>query len=260
MNASPKRAAIDAASPVAPVILNARQELFAQAVAAGKPASPAYREIYGCSLKASEAHGPRLVGNGRVKARIAQLLAQNAAAQSVTIEFITKNLIDVYRLAVVEKQANAAVQAMMGVAKLHGLIVDKVQADVLIRKPSASPESPDDMSAEDWLHDFAGPKITLTAEPVATSVSTPVSAATPEPRPVQAPVQEPVSTSAPPAAEPEPAPAPAPAPEPEPEAEQPEPTQPPQAAMTQPKAMTPRSKPEPSESERLFGVIIDMNN
>jgi len=51
-------------------------------------------------------------------------------------------------------QGSAAVQAMMGAAKLQGLIVDKVQSDVLVRKPSASPESPDDMSPEQWLGEY----------------------------------------------------------------------------------------------------------
>jgi hypothetical protein len=47
----------------------------------------------------------------------------------------------------------------MGVAKLHGLLVDKVQSDVLIRKPSSSPESPDDLSAEAWLTEYASTKL-----------------------------------------------------------------------------------------------------
>jgi hypothetical protein len=42
----------------------------------------------------------------------------------------------------------------MGVAKLHGLIVDRVQADVLVRKPANNPDSPDEMTAEAWLSDF----------------------------------------------------------------------------------------------------------
>jgi hypothetical protein len=41
------------------------------------------------------------------------------------------------------------------VAKLHGLLIDRQQTDVLIRKPSASPESPDDMAADEWLSQYA---------------------------------------------------------------------------------------------------------
>jgi hypothetical protein len=47
----------------------------------------------------------------------------------------------------------------MGIAKLHGLLVDKVQADVLVRKPSASPESPDDMAPDEWLNQYASAKL-----------------------------------------------------------------------------------------------------
>jgi hypothetical protein len=39
----------------------------------------------------------------------------------------------------------------MGVAKLHGLLVDRQQVDLLVRRPSASPEAPDEMSEADWL-------------------------------------------------------------------------------------------------------------
>ena len=52
-------------------------------------------------------------------------------------------------------QGSAALQGYQLVAKLHGLLIDRQQTDVLIRKPSASPESPDDMDADAWLSQYA---------------------------------------------------------------------------------------------------------
>jgi hypothetical protein len=88
-------------------------------------------------------------------------MADNAAAQSISVQSVTRMLVKTYDLAMAEKQASAAAQAALGVAKLHGLLIDRVQADLLIRKPSASPDGPDEMDADEWLSSYAGPTITL---------------------------------------------------------------------------------------------------
>jgi hypothetical protein len=75
------------------------------------------------------------------------------------VEYLTNELVAVSRETRALGQGSAAVQALMGVAKLHGLLVDKVQADVLVRKPSASPESPDDMAPDEWLNQYASAKL-----------------------------------------------------------------------------------------------------
>jgi hypothetical protein len=43
-------------------------------------------------------------------------------------------------------------------------MVDKLQLDAIVRKPSESPESPDEMSEEDWLTKYG--VINLTPLPV----------------------------------------------------------------------------------------------
>lgn len=60
---------------------NQRHERFALLVAKGKSATAAYKEVYGGSEKSAEAHGSRLVRNGKVKERIAAI--QTAAAKKV---------------------------------------------------------------------------------------------------------------------------------------------------------------------------------
>jgi hypothetical protein len=86
-----------------------------------------------------------------VQARKAEIIAQRHAARPISVERLSADLLAVAAESRALGQGSAAVAALMGAAKLNGLIVDKVQQDVLVRKPSASPESPDEMSAEQWL-------------------------------------------------------------------------------------------------------------
>jgi phage terminase small subunit len=61
-------------TPPKPRKLNIRQERFAELVAAGMPATRAYSEAgYSSDPRIAEAHACRLVENGGVKARIAEL-------------------------------------------------------------------------------------------------------------------------------------------------------------------------------------------
>jgi hypothetical protein len=76
----------------------------------------------------------------------------------MSTEFLSREALAVALEARALGQGSAAIQAYQLVAKLHGLLVDRVQTDVLVRKPSASPDSPDDLSAEEWLAGYV-PKV-----------------------------------------------------------------------------------------------------
>ncbi len=135
----------------APIKLGDRQEQFCQRIVEGKSHAEAYRLAYGVGQTSSESAGPRLFGSVRVQARIAQIRAYNAAAERVTLPFLTAGLLEAYRLGMATGQASAASQAMLGVAKLHGFMIDRHQVDVAVRRPSPSPESPDEMLESDWV-------------------------------------------------------------------------------------------------------------
>lgn len=67
--------------------LNVRQEKFAELVASGMPATRAYREAgYTDNGRTAESHASRLVENGGVKARIAELRKPQTAAATMTKE------------------------------------------------------------------------------------------------------------------------------------------------------------------------------
>jgi hypothetical protein len=107
-----------------------------------------------------EVNASRILSSAKVQARKAELLAARAARQPISLEFLTTELLSVIGEARALGQAGAAIAGLQTVAKVHGLIIDKVQSDVLVRKPSGSPESPDDMSADAWLGKHV---LTLTA-------------------------------------------------------------------------------------------------
>jgi len=127
----------------------------------GLPGSHAYAMVYGQDRAKStcEVNASKILGSTKVQQRRQELLAARAAAQPISVEFLTRELVAIAGESRALGQGSAATQAMMGVAKLHGLLVDKVQSDVLIRKPSSSPESPDDMAAEAWLEQYANTKL-----------------------------------------------------------------------------------------------------
>jgi hypothetical protein len=137
--------------------VNARQERFLWLVVDGIPGSRAYAEAYGQNLsqQTCEVNASKLLRQAKITARRNELIAAKAAREPMGVPFLTGELIAIASEARALGQGSAAVQALMGVAKLHGLLVDRVQQDVLVRKPSASPDSPDDMDAAQWLSQYA---------------------------------------------------------------------------------------------------------
>jgi phage terminase small subunit len=78
--------------------LTAKQRAFADLYRAAEDpslrgnAAACYRQVYGVGMKSSEAHGPRLVGNGRVRAYLAKHAAKTAAEVEVTSERVLKEI------------------------------------------------------------------------------------------------------------------------------------------------------------------------
>jgi len=66
-----------------------------------------------------------MLAEDKVQARLHELQAASAEKHEITIDTLTQMLKEDRKLARGEKQSAAAVSAVMGLAKLHGLIVDK---------------------------------------------------------------------------------------------------------------------------------------
>lgn len=109
--------------------LTPKQDAFAQAYVETSNASEAYRRTCNVSPETTDKSiwesASRMMSNPKVSSRIMELQAEHALRHNVTIDSLTAELDEDRELARTEKQASAAITAVMGKAKLHGLITDK---------------------------------------------------------------------------------------------------------------------------------------
>ena len=120
-----------------PVLKNARHEKFAQELAKGKSQVEAYRLA---GFKPNESHASRLVANGKVAARVAELKAAAAEKAVVTAADIARQLDEDREFARQLEAPAAAVSATMGKAKVLGLIIEK--RDLTSSDGSMTPKEP----------------------------------------------------------------------------------------------------------------------
>lgn len=121
MNRNPARtlhrhAPLDSAKP-----LTARQELYAQAIARGMSQAAAYRAAGYRGSQASQ----RMKKYPNLQARIAQLMRETAERSRITIDEITRELLDIVARAKSGGDSAQMLQtaraALMNLAKIHGL-------------------------------------------------------------------------------------------------------------------------------------------
>lgn len=108
--------------------LTAKQEAFVQAYLKVGNQRQAYRAAYSAgkmSDAAVDVEACELLKTPKVALRVKELQERTAKRTEVTVETVQKKLEAAYLLAVAEKQTGAAVAAAMGMAKLHGLIIDQ---------------------------------------------------------------------------------------------------------------------------------------
>jgi phage terminase small subunit len=112
-----------------PAELTPKQEEFALTYVECGNASEAYRQAYdvGATTKPETVwrKACEVLANGKVAARVAELQHELRERTLVTVESITKELDDAKDLAETEKQAAAMTSAIMGKAKVNGLLVDR---------------------------------------------------------------------------------------------------------------------------------------
>lgn len=112
--------------------LTPKQEAFCQAyIENGGNASEAYRSAYSAeAMKDEVVHvkASELLKNGKVTVRLASLQAQHAKRHEITVDSLVGELEEA-RLAAMQnpRGISAAVSAVMGKAKLLGLVTDKLE-------------------------------------------------------------------------------------------------------------------------------------
>jgi phage terminase small subunit len=111
--------------------LEPARERFVQEYHATGNASEALRRAYPNACKWKEGsvnvRASRLLADAKVLLRLEQLQAEAAARHNITVDSITEMLKEDREKAHAAGQIGAAVSASMGLAKLHGLIVDKAE-------------------------------------------------------------------------------------------------------------------------------------
>lgn len=104
---------------------NPKHERFAQCVAKGMTQIEAYKEA---GYKPNEAHASRLASNGKVQARIAQILTSAATRVEINLATITEHLLRVATKAEALADSgglSVARGSYSDIAKMHGITVDK---------------------------------------------------------------------------------------------------------------------------------------
>ena len=109
--------------------LTPKQEAFALKYVECGNASEAYRHAYDAENSKPEAvwvNASKTLANAKVALRVMELQQAAQERTMVTIESLTAELDEDRILARNEGQPSAAISAVMGKAKLHGLLTDKV--------------------------------------------------------------------------------------------------------------------------------------
>lgn len=108
--------------------LTPKQQAFALAYVETGNASEAYRQAYDAENSSAETvkvEASRLLSNPNIALTVVSLQAEARERTLVTIESLTRELNEDRELARKLEMPAAAVSAVMGKAKLHGLITDK---------------------------------------------------------------------------------------------------------------------------------------
>ena len=110
--------------------LTPKQEAFCLAYIETGNATAADRQAYSFENMKPETENRKakeLTDNGKISARISELQKTHQKRHNVTVDSLVADLEAVSKLAVEKAQCSAAVNAIMGQAKLLGKLTDKVQ-------------------------------------------------------------------------------------------------------------------------------------
>ena len=143
-------------------LADAREETFCRMVAdgvtlgaswarAGFPAEPD-------ALRAASA-GAHLFRQDRIRARVEAILAARAEASHATLPEVSDMLRRIYAEALHNGEYGAAHSAAFSLARLHGLIIDRAQIDV-VRRPAREPDAPAEQALGAWVQALP-PMITI---------------------------------------------------------------------------------------------------
>src|SRR5215467_1856022 len=86
----------------------------------------------------------------RIQARIQEIIKARASHPPVSLSDVTDMLKRIYAEAMYSNELAPAHNAAFSLARLHGLVVDRAQLDV-IRRPSREPDAPAELAMSEWI-------------------------------------------------------------------------------------------------------------
>ena len=110
--------------------LTPKQDGFCQSYIETSNASEAYRLNYSIeNMKPDTVNrkAKELIDNGKITARIEALQLAHRVRHNITIDSLTAHLTEAMNIAREDVKPSAMVAAIMAMAKLHGLLTDKVE-------------------------------------------------------------------------------------------------------------------------------------
>ena len=142
--------------------INTRQELFCRLIAEGRSQYESYTDAgYKATTRGvADAEACKLLKAPKIVARVKEIQAENALAARISVASVTKMYLAIYDKAMANDDLGPATAAVTGVAKLHGLVIDRAQIEAVIRKPSFDPNAEETMSESAWFEQF-GSKIAI---------------------------------------------------------------------------------------------------
>lgn len=135
--------------------LTAKQERFALLIVKGLVNSVAYEQA-GYSVKSNavaSVNASKLLKTPKMAGRIAELQARLAEKTVISLEGLTNDLLEIKAKALANGSFGPAVAAVVAVARLHGMLVDKAEVTVNHR-PAPLPTKILELSEDEWIEQF----------------------------------------------------------------------------------------------------------
>jgi hypothetical protein len=138
--------------------MTAKQERFCLLIVRGEGLLAAYMAAgYSAATPGvGAASSSKLVRTPKISNRIAELREAAAIAASVSVETLTRELLEIRNDATADGQHGAAVSAIAMIAKLNGLVVDRKDISVTQHKPGWTANAVE-LSTDEWQRQFAQP-------------------------------------------------------------------------------------------------------
>ena len=117
--------------------LTPKQEKFCQVYIEVSNASEAYRQTYNCERMKPETinrTAKDLLDNRKITARLKELQAEHRYRHDITVDSLSSELEEARLLAMKKENPAGAVSAIIGKAKLHGILMKEKSATIRIDK------------------------------------------------------------------------------------------------------------------------------